>query len=60
MVYYKKTHTNLMKNRNQNILLAQKKGYKKICGQGTGLCDQEHLDSELKNTEDVFVANERG
>ena len=63
MVHYKKTHTNINVKEKSNHPPYMKKGIiKGFADRARALCDDQHLGNELKNIEDVFVANgyERG
>ena len=63
MVHYKKTHTNINVKEKSNHPPYMKKGIiKGFADTARALCDDQHLGNELKNIEDVFVANgyERG
>ena len=54
----KKTHTNINVKEKSNHSHCMKKGIiKGFADWARALCNQEHLDSELKNIEDVFAAN---
>ena len=58
MLHYKKTHTNINVKEKSNHTPCMKKGIIKGFAHRTRApCDQEQLDSELKNIECVFVAN---
>ena len=63
MVHYKKTHTNIYVKEKSNHPPYMKKGIiKGFADRARALCDDQHLGNELKNIEDVLVANgyERG
>ena len=57
-VNYKKTHTNINVKANSNhpphIKKAVVKGFTE---RARLLCDEDHLEAELKNIEEVFIAN---
>ena len=56
MVHYKKTHTNINEKSNHPPYL--KKGIiEGFEDRAQALCDDQHLGNELKNIEDIFVAN---
>jgi hypothetical protein len=58
MVHYKKTHTNINVKERSNHPPSMKKGIiKGFVDRARALCDDKHLEDELKNVEDVFVAN---
>ena len=58
MVHYKKTHTNISVKEKSNHPPCMKKGIiKGFADRARALCDEQHLEDELKNVEDVFVAN---
>ena len=58
MVHYKKTHTNINVKEKSNHPPYMKKGIiKGFADRARALCDDQHLGNELKNIEDVFVAN---
>ena len=58
MVHYKKTHTNINVKERSNHPPSMKKGIiKGFADRARALCDDKHLEDELKNVEDVFVAN---
>ena len=58
MVHYKKTHTNINIKEKSNHPPYVKKGIiKGFADRARALCDEDHLEDELKNVEDVFVAN---
>ena len=58
MVHYKKTHTNINVKERSNHPPSMKKGIiKGFADRARTLCDDKHLEDELKNVEDVFVAN---
>ena len=57
-VYYKPTHTNLNVRSKSNHPETMKRGIQKgFAERARALCDEENLEKELKNIEDVFVAN---
>ena len=58
MVHYKKTHTNINVKEKSNHPPCVKKGIiKGFADRARALCDDKHIGDELKNVEDVFVAN---
>ena len=58
MVHYKKTHSNINVKERSNHPPCMKKGIiKGFADKARALCDEQHLEDELKNVEDVFVAN---
>ena len=58
MVHHKKTHTNITVKEKSNHPPYMKKGIiKAFADRARVLCDDQHLGNELKNIEDVFVAN---
>ena len=58
MVHYKKTHTNINVKGKSNHPPGMKKGIiKGFADRARALCDEQYLEAELKNVEDVFVAN---
>ena len=58
MVHYKKTHTNInIKEKSNNPPYVKKGIIKGFADRARALCDDDHLEDELKNVEDVFVAN---
>ena len=58
MVHYKRTHTNVNVKERSNHPPSMKKGIiKGFADRARALCDDKHLEDELKNVEDVFVAN---
>ena len=58
MVHYKKTHTNINIKEKSNHSPCVKKGIiKGFAGRALALFDDDHVEDELKNVEDVFVAN---
>ena len=58
MVHYKKTHTIINVKEWSNHLPCMTKGIIKGFANGAwALCGEQHLEDELKNVEDVFVAN---
>ena len=58
MVHYKKTHTNInVKEKSNHPPYMKKEIIKGFADRVRALCDDEHLGNELKNIEDVFVAN---
>ncbi len=58
MVHYKKTHTNINVKEKSNHPPCVKKGIiKGFADRAWALCDDKHIGDELKNVEDVFVAN---
>ena len=58
MVHYKKTHTNINVKEKSNHPPYLKKGIiKGFADRARALCDDQHFGNELKNIEDVFVAN---
>ena len=58
MVHYKKTHININVKAKSNHPPCMKKGIiKGFADRARALCDEKHLEEELKNVEDVFVAN---
>ena len=58
MLHYKKTHTNMNAKEKSNHPPYMKKGIiKGFADRARALCDDHHLCNELKNIEDVFVAN---
>ena len=58
MVNYKKIHTNIKVKRRFNHPPCIKKGIiKGFANRARALCDEKHLEDELKNVEDVLVAN---
>ena len=57
-VHYKSTHTNINVKENSNHPAVMKKGIiKGFADRAKTLCDDGYLEDELKNIEDVFVAN---
>jgi hypothetical protein len=58
MVHYKKTHTNINVNGRSNHPSSMKKGIVKgFADRARALCDPGCVEGELKNVQDVFVAN---
>jgi uncharacterized protein (UPF0335 family) len=58
MVHYKKTHTNINVKAKSNHPPCMKKGIIKVfADRARALGDEKNLEEELKNVEDVFVAN---
>ena len=58
MVHYKTTHTNINVKERSNHHSCMKKGIiKGFAHKARALCDDKNLEDELKNIEDVFVAN---
>jgi hypothetical protein len=58
MVHYKKTHTKINIKEKSNHPPGVKKGIiKGFADRARALCDDKHVNDELKNVEDVFVAN---
>ena len=58
MVHYKKTHTNINVKERSNHPSSMKKGIiKGFADRARALCDPGYVEEELKNIEDVFVAN---
>lgn len=57
VIHYKKTHTSI-KERSSNSPYVKMDIIKGFADKAWALCDNEHLnEEELKNVEDVFVAN---
>ena len=57
-VHCKKTHTNInVKQRSNNPDSMKRTIAKGFADRAKVLCDEKHLQEELKNMEDVFVAN---
>ena len=57
-VHYKKTHTNINVKEKSNHPHFMKKGIiRGFTERARALCDEKHLNDELQNIEDVFVAN---
>lgn len=57
-VHYKKTHTNVKVKERSNHPPCMKKGIiKGFADRARALCDDKYLNEELKNIEEVFVAN---
>ena len=57
-VYYKPTHTNINVNARSNHPEYMKRGIiKGFADRARSLCDEKHLNKEIKNLEDIFIVN---
>ena len=57
-VRYKKTHANInIKEKSTHPPCVKRSVIKGFANRAWALCDDKHVDCELKNVEDVFVAN---